>query len=123
MRYVAPRPAEAFILYEVKEELCRNEITLKQDASIYSVGALVISEFAASAKTGKYVTATQALVDAEPDADFALVLAETDATAADAEAPAFVRLGVVKVRELTLDPSITPAEAAALLLRQTIVAQ
>lgn len=123
MRYVAPRPAESFVLYEVKDELCRNEFVLKQNATVYSVGTLVISEFAASAKTGKYVTATQALVDAEPDADFALVLAETDATAADVEAPVLVRLAVVKVRELTLDPSITQAEAAALLLKQMIVAQ
>lgn len=123
MKYTAPRPAEAFVLYEVKDSLSRADKTLRQDATVYEVGTLVISEFELDAKTGAYVRATQTLVDAEPTADFAIVLEETDATAGDVKAPVFVQLGNVKLREMTLDPSITPAEAAALLAKQFVVAE
>ncbi len=92
-----------------------------QDATVYAVGTLVISEFATGAKTGKYVRATQTLVDAEATADFAIVLEDTDATAADVtDAALFARLGVVKGNSLVLDNSITVPEAAALLIKQNV---
>jgi hypothetical protein len=123
MTYVAPKKAFSFYLQEVSPEMSRGEYTLKTNAEIYDVGTLVISEYVADAKTGKYVRATQALVDAGVEADFAIVAEETDATTADVKAAVFVRLGLVKGRELILDPSITLSEAAALLLKQFVVVQ
>lgn len=123
MTYIAPRPAFAFLLQEVSSEMSRDEYTLKTDATAYGVGTFVISEYVTSAKTGKYVRATQSLVDAEAGADFAIVSEEIDATAGDVKAPVFVRLGVVKGRELVLDPSITVAEAKALLAKQFVIVQ
>ncbi|MGO7115579.1 head decoration protein [Rhizobium johnstonii] len=120
-QYFAPRASEVFVLSEGHGDISREEYVLKTDAAVYDVGTLVISEYAVNAKTGKYVRATQTLVDAQAGADFAIVLEATDARAADVKAAVFVRLGVVKARELVLDVSITTAEAAALLLKQFVV--
>jgi hypothetical protein len=120
MTYTAPRQAFAFLLSEGNGEISRDELTLKTNATAYAVGTLVISEYATGAKTGKYIRATQTLVDAEDDADFAIVSEETDATSADAKAPVINCLATVKGRELVLDVSITVAEATALLMKQFV---
>ncbi|RVL87669.1 head decoration protein [Sinorhizobium meliloti] len=120
MVYTAPKLAGNFVLVEVHEILSRDEYTLKQDAAEYKVGTLVISEYATGAKTGKYVRATQTLVDAEAGADFAVVFDNVDASAADTKAAVFHQLGVVKGANLVLDASITVAETKALLAKQTI---
>ncbi len=120
MVYTAPKLAGNFFLVEVNELLSRDEYTLKQNASEYKVGTLVISEYATGAKTGKYVRATQTLVDAEDDADYAVVFEDVDASAGDAKGAVFQQLGVIKGANLVLDASITVAEAKVLLAKQYI---
>lgn len=129
-QFIAPRYDTVFILSEDKSYLSRDEGTLKQDAVEYEVGTLVISEYNAGVKTGKFVRATQALVDAadllaiedfRKAPKFALVISSKDATTGDVKAPLFLRYGQVKAQELVLDVSITIAEATELLERQVII--
>ncbi|WP_027489237.1 head decoration protein [Allorhizobium undicola] len=120
MVYTAPKLAGNFVLFEVHEIMSRDEYTLKQDAAEYKVGTLVISEYATGAKTGKYVRATQTLVDAEDDADYAVVFDTVDAAAGDTKGAVFRQFGAIKGANLVLDASLTVAEAKALLAKQNI---
>ena len=129
-QYVAPRFATVVILSEHDHGMSRETLTFKQSATVYDIGELLISEYNAGAKTGIYVRATQALVDAakvleidDPDlaATFAVSVDYVDATAGNTPGPTVNHLAQVKGRELRLDASITVAEAKALLAKQLVI--
>ncbi|CDN46837.1 head decoration protein [Neorhizobium galegae] len=121
-RIYAPRPDEVFIRSEANGTLSRDKITLKTSATVYGSATVVIAEIVTNALTGKYVRATQTLVEAAGEnLHLAIVCRRTDAAEADVIATGFVRDGEVKGLELDLDTSLTVAEITPYLAAQDIV--
>ena len=106
---------EEFLHSEANGSLSRGTIVLEQSARLYESGDIVINI------GGTYVLATNALVDANADADVSIVARKTDARAADRRAGAIVRQAEVKAGYLTFGASTVLTDLTPSLAKKDIV--
>ena len=106
---------EGFLHAEAVGGISRDVVTLA--AGTYASGSVVISD-----EAGNYALATQALVDADVDADakYAVVCRNVTGTAAF-KAAVVARHASVKSSELVTGTGLTVAEATPLLAKTDII--
>ncbi|MBY5684832.1 head decoration protein [Rhizobium leguminosarum] len=115
VEFVEKNHDEEFLFTEANGTLSRATITLEQSARVYQPGDIVILI------SGTYVLATNALVDANVDADVSIVARRTNATAKDTKAAAIVRDAEVKAGYLTFGASTVLADLSPSLAEKNII--
>lgn len=105
---------EEFLYSEANGSLSRGTRVLEQSARVYESGDVVI------AIGGTYVLATNALVDANADADVSIVARKTNATAGDKRAALIIREAEVKAGNLTFGAATVLSDLTPALAKKNI---
>lgn len=115
------RPDEGFLISESNGFQSRAEITLKAGTD-YDAGSVLIAEVDGSdVPTGLHVLATNALVDASPEAGLIVLARRKDARLANTKAAGIVWGAEVKDSELTVGAATTVADVVAGLALNKII--